>query len=136
MDSKLNFLKYNCTAKTLKGHLLIDKNVPFSILINYDYLIHDLIKEAGTVCENFASDIYMILKKIEIELLNVQKTGDFNFFLGFQNSGVDILRNIHNRKDNFYVGKVEDYASIWQVDIIKEKLNNEIEVTINYGKVS
>lgn len=86
--------------------------------INYSSMLSFLIKQAGTHCKNYASDLFITWQTVEI-LLKDPDAFHGTVFFGIRENGVDHLEFICNRLTNGF--KHEQYiGGIYAIDFIAE----------------
>lgn len=81
--------------------------------IGYSDILSFLIKKAGTICERYASDLFIDWCWLEKQLKNLYFEGG-KFLFGFRDSGVDgnafVLTNLNN-------GRISTYKELYMLEI-------------------
>ena len=94
--------------------------------INYSSILTALIQEAGRLCENFASDLFIDWEAV-LRFIDSPDSESKTFLFGFRKDGVDHDSFIFSRYSNSMHGEYY-YRSLWRLDIVtKEK---EIKMTL------
>lgn len=95
--------------------------------INYCGLLTRLIQEAGTICDAYASDLFISWREIEDELRNPAWKGGVYWF-GFRERGVDHEAYIKARDDE------TTYKSLWklQVDRHEDRIRMQLKKVPTY----
>lgn len=107
--------------------------------INYTEIQSFLIKEAGSLCDYYASDLLFNLEEVD-KVLHQTKT-DFNkrIAFGFRKSGVDgnVFVKSRLRKTNIYGSPDKEYRSLYVLDIDMSHMeeNGLPEVKMTLGLV-
>lgn len=109
--------------------------------INYSDILTLLIQKAGTICKNYASDLFIIWSSLEKELKEqgtAYSGGKYVF--GFRESGVDHDNYVLSRLNNYGVeGLKKDVKELYMLEVsIKESgtyyIGNEIKM--QFGKIN
>lgn len=81
--------------------------------INYSSIMSELVKAAGTLCEDFASDVYYDLQLLEIwkDALRSELT-----FIGIRNSGVDGYDFVKCRLGNSATYGTNNYIRLYRLE--------------------
>lgn len=81
--------------------------------INYSSITSELIKAAGTLCEDYASDVYYDLQLLEtwVKELRSELT-----FIGIRNSGVDGYNFVKCRLENSATYGANNYIRLYRLE--------------------
>ena len=114
---------------------MLDKK---KVATNYTNIQSFLIKEAGSLCDYYASDLLFNLEEVD-KVLHQTKT-DFNkrIAFGFRKSGVDGngFVNSRLRKTNIYGSPDKEYRALYVLDIDMSHTEDGIpEVKMTLGLV-
>ncbi len=95
--------------------------------LNYSSIFSELI-HAATVCEYFASDIFIDLKRIECAITGAENKV---FYLGYRNSGVDGNTFVKSRLSG---NKYYEYIRLYRLEISSdgEYITVELKRVSNY----
>jgi len=95
--------------------------------LNYSSIFSELI-HAATVCEYFASDVFIDLKRIECAITSAENKV---FYLGYRNSGVDGNTFVKSRLSG---NRYYEYIRLYRLEISSdgEYITVELKRVSNY----
>lgn len=101
--------------------------------LNTTGILSFLIREAGRLCDEYASDLFIDWRSIEDNLSNIDYTGG-NYLVGIRDYGVDndlfILSRLNNAPE--YYGMNHYYRAMYAVEILIDNDN----ITMNLWKIA
>lgn len=89
--------------------------------LNYSSIFSELI-HAASVCEYFASDIFIDLKQIECAIIGAENKV---FYLGYRNSGVDGNTFVKSRLSG---NKYYEYIRLYRLEISSDGKDITVEL--------
>lgn len=109
--------------------------------INYSDILTFLIQKAGTICKNYASDLFISWNSLEKEMKEQgQEYTGGKYLFGFRESGVDHNSYVLSRLNNYGVeGLKRDIKELYVLEVsVKESdvyyMGNEIKMQL--GKIN
>lgn len=101
--------------------------------LNTSSILSFLIREAGRLCDSYASDLFIDWRSIEDNLSNIDYTGG-NYLIGIREYGVDgnsfVLSRLNNAPE--YYGMNHYYRAMYAVEILIDADN----ITMNLWKIA
>lgn len=108
--------------------------------INYSDILTLLIQKAGTICKNYASDLFIIWSSLENEMKKEgQEYAGGKYLFGFRESGVDYDNYVFSRLNNYGVeGLKKDIKELYMLEVSIKKpdvyyMNDKIRMQL--GKI-
>lgn len=108
--------------------------------INYSDILTFLIQKAGTICKNYASDLFISWSSLENEMKKEgQEYAGGKYLFGFRESGVDHDNYVLSRLNNYGVeGLKRDVKELYMLEVSIKKsdvyyMGNEIKMQL--GKI-
>lgn len=101
--------------------------------INYSGILTFLIQKAGTICKNYASDLFISWSSLENEMKKERKEyAGGKYLFGFRESGVDHDDYVISRLNNYGVDELKkDVKELYMLEISIKK--NKIKMQL--GKI-
>lgn len=109
--------------------------------INYSDILTFLIQKAGTICKNYASDLFISWSSLEEEMKKQGKeyTGG-KYLFGFRESGVDHNAYVLSRLNNYGVeGLKREVKELYLLEVSIEKSESyymDDNITMQLGKIN
>lgn len=108
--------------------------------INYSDILTFLIQKAGTICKNYASDLFISWISLENKMKQEgQEYAGGKYLFGFRELGVDHSNYVLSRLNNYGVeGLKKDIKELYMLEVSIKKsdvyyMGNEIK--IQFGKI-
>ena len=106
---------YPLKKETGNGFDLCDSS---KVYVNYSDILSFLIRQAGKICERFASDLFIDWESVE-KFLHSEKNGYKRFVFGFREYGVDHDSFVESKINNpSMYGSIEaNYDALYTLDV-------------------